>query len=149
MAKGLFNELPGAETMSTEKYLGTWRLVPELCIYQSGNSPIEGEYIISRNSVEVSFRIIWKDRDGKSHELQFKGFLDGMKHPIQMPGVTDMSCERIDERTLDTTAFNCEHTVMYARRVASNDGAVLAVNQVLYGPEGPSSNFQVYRRASY
>lgn len=134
--------------MSTEKYLGTWLLVPELCIYQSGDPPFEGEYIISQSSGEISFRIIWKDGSGKSHELQFGGPLDGEKHPSETPGVTEVSYERIDERTLDSTAFNHENTVMYARRVASNDGTMLAVSQVLYGSEGPSSNFQVYRRAS-
>jgi len=132
--------------MSIEKYSGTWILVPELCIYQSGEPPTEGTYTISRNSVDISFLINWKDRGGKEHELRFGGPLDGKKHPSQAPGITDVSYERIDERTLDSTAFNHNETVMYARRVASGDGFLLAVSQVIYGDKGALSNFQVYRR---
>jgi len=134
--------------MNTDKYSGTWLLIPELCIYQSGEPPFEGTYTISVNSGGISFSIVWKDRSGKDHELHFGGLLDGIKHPSQAPGITDVSYERIDERTLDSTAFNLDKIVMYARRVASSDGALLAISQVIYVDEGVFSNFQVYRRKS-
>ncbi len=129
-----------------ESYLGTWVLIPELCVYQSGSPPIEGRYALAKYGGRIEFLIQWRDGDGQSHSLEFGGPLDGQKHPSKAPGISTLCYEEIDERTLDSTAFDGDTPRMYARRVASLDGSLLAVSQVIYGDEGAVTNFQVYRR---
>lgn len=132
--------------MATEKYNGHWILLPELSIYQHGESPVSGLYVIQSVEGTVYFQIEWTDTSGTDHNLEFSGPLDGQKHDSDSPGVSDLVYEKIDDSTLDSTAFNGDEILMYARRTASSDGSLLAVSQVFHGEDGNLSNFQVYRR---
>ena len=132
--------------MNQAKYLGTWQLIPELSIYQSGEPPASGVYVISADGDNINFDISWTDLAGQSHELAFGGPLDGYLYETDAHGVTHVMYEAIDERTLDSTAFVDELIVLYARRVASADGELLAVSQTQPGEQGAVTNFQVYRR---
>lgn len=132
--------------MNQSKYLGTWQLIPELSIYQRGEPPGSGLYVISAEGDNINFEISWTDLAEQSHELAFGGPLDGNLHETDAHGVTHVMYEAVDERTLDSTAFADELIVLYARRVASEDGELLAVSQTQPGEQGTVTNFQVYRR---
>lgn len=132
--------------MNTEKYIGIWLLLPELSIYQLGEPPVSGRYSINSIGDNIKIAIEWKDISGTDHSLSFGGPLDGIKHESEASGFTDVMYEKIDDATLDTTAFNGENVLLYARRVASNAGDLLAVSQVTFTDNCEFSNFQVYRR---
>ncbi|PCI75615.1 MAG: hypothetical protein COB20_12515 [SAR86 cluster bacterium] len=132
--------------MNAEKYIGHWQLLPELCIYQNGDSPVSGSYVIRSKDGTIEFEVEWTDTSGADHRLSFGGSLDGQKHASDAPGISDVAYEKINDLTLDSTAFNGDTILMYARRIASSDGGLLAVSQSLYGENGDLTNFQVYRR---
>lgn len=132
--------------MNTLNYLGIWILIPELSIYQTGQPPWSGRYTISGNETEVHFDIEWVDVNGDEHSLVFGGTHDGTRYPITAPGVTEVSFTVVDDHTLDSSAYCKGEVVMTARRVASKDGKLLAVSQVIHSATHTTSNFQVYRR---
>ena len=132
--------------MSGANYLGIWVLVPELCIYQKGDPPISGKYTISGDESEIHFRIDWTDIEGTDHKLEFGGELNGTPQEVVAPGITGVAYEKVDDNTLDSTAYVNADIVMYARRAVSWRKDLLAVSQVSYTPDGNFSNFQVYRR---
>ncbi len=134
-----------------EKYNGHWVLIPELSIYQRGEPPLSGVYIISTENGHVNFRIQWTDLSCSSHTLEFGGQANGEKQASDAPGVSHVSYEKIDNLILDSTAYGGnggEQKLLYARRAASKDGSVLSVAQVIYADDKAYSNFQVYKRKS-
>ncbi|MDP6736287.1 MAG: hypothetical protein QF732_07280 [Nitrospinaceae bacterium] len=132
--------------MNIEKFFGNWVLLPELCIYQNGEPPPSGLYVIRSKTEVIEFEIEWKDTSGTDHSLSYGGPLDGKKHTSDSPGVSDVAYEKIDDLTLDSTSYDGDKILMYVRRVASETGDLLAVSQVIFGENGSLSNFQVYRR---
>lgn len=137
--------MPDGPAMST--YAGEWELVPELSLYQEGDPPASGIYRIFTRGGAVEIHIDWTLRDGSEHTVAFGGPLDGRSHPSDAPGVDAVSYTAVDERTLDSSAYDAGEEVAYARRIASVDGALLVTLQV--GRRGDGSRFrntQVYRR---
>lgn len=132
--------------MSGDKYNGKWVLIPELCIYQSGEPPISGSYEIQTEDGFTQFQIEWKDKSGGENTIQFGGIANGEKCESDTPGISHVIYQRVSNLILDSTAFNDEEILLYARRAASLDGKILAVSQVLYAKGTSSTNFQVYRR---
>ena len=97
-----------------DPFIGTWELVPELSLYETGApQPLPGA--------------------------------EGAP-----PGAPDaLTLTRIDDRTLDSAALRGGEVIAWARRVASRDGALLAVVQEATGADGRRTrNFQVYRRTA-
>jgi hypothetical protein len=139
-------EIGNGQFMIAENYLGDWTLIPELSIYQKGTPPRSGKYSISRKAGIIWISIVWTDLDSKEYSIAFGGQADGIKRESDAPGVTHVSYSEVDENTLDSSAYNQGHITMYARRVVSNDGQLLAVSQTRYLEDGNCSNFQVYRR---
>lgn len=131
-----------------EKYNGRWLLIPELSIYQRGEPPLSGLYVISTESDKVNFTIQWTDASNSSHTLEFGGQANGEKQASNTPGVSHVSYEKIDNLILDSTAYDGERKLLYARRAASKDGGILSVVQVIYADDEAYSNFQVYKRES-
>lgn len=132
--------------MSAEKYNGRWRLIPELCIYQSGEPPNSGSYEIQTEGGLVQFKIEWTDQSAESHTISFGGPVDGTKLDSDAPGVSAVSYEKINDSSLNSTAFDGDKILLYAQRVVSSDGNLMAVSQVIYSGESSTANFQVYRR---
>ena len=137
---------------TADLYLGDWELIPELCVYEFGSAPVTGAYLIAKQGRKLRITIEWSMSAGT--EAQSTGFEappDGSPQPVPA-GVTGsgpdtFTLTRVDERTLDSAAFRGEEQVAYARRVASVDGALLAVVQEARDPHGERyRNFQVYRR---
>lgn len=132
--------------MGNGNYLGIWILIPELCYYQKGQPPLSGKYTISGDDAEIHFKVDWTDTQKASHTLEFGGSLDGTRHQVHAPGITAVTYAKVDDNTLDSTAYNNDDVVIYARRVVSERKDLLAVSQMTYTPEGSFSNFHVYRR---
>ena len=134
--------------MNAANYVGTWILIPELCIYQSGEPPLNGIYKIQSDGTEVRFSLTWTDKEAAEHAIEYGGPIDGSKHLIDASDSTSTAFLRVDENTLDSTVYDNDRKTMYARRIVSAGNDLLAVVQVEYKPENNSSNFQVYRRKS-
>lgn len=129
-----------------ENFYGTWILIPELSIYQHGDPPVSGRYVIRAAGANIEFEITWTDAVGEEFQIAFGGPLDGQKHDSDTPGISALMYEKIDDSTLDSTAYNGEEILLYARRVAAQDKKLLSVSQVTYTDNGTLTNFQVYRR---
>jgi len=131
---------------SADKFYGTWILIPELSIYQQGEPPRSGKYLIQEDGEKIVFEIEWTDATGKEFQLAFGGPLDGQKHSVDTPGISDVLYQKIDHLSLESIAYNDESVLLYARRAASADGSLLSVSQVSYTDSGSVTNLQVYRR---
>jgi hypothetical protein len=138
-----------------DTYIGTWTLVPELCIYEEGQPPLSGTYRISQADGDVRISIDWKAPDGSAHQIEFGAPNDGTRQPSGAPGVASrdapavshLSITRVSPSILDSSAFAGADEVAYARRSASQDGLLLSTVQVGRRADGTSfRNFQVYRR---
>ena len=132
--------------MSNGNYLGVWILIPELSHYEKGQPPLNGKYTISGDDAHIHFDVEWTDAQQAPHTLEFGGALNGQKHEVHAPGITSVVYLKIDDNTLDTTAYNDDEVVIYARRLVSQRNELLTVLQRTHTPEGSFSNFQVYWR---
>jgi len=129
-----------------DKYIGHWLLAPELSLYQSGEPPLSGSYSIRSREEQIEFEVEWMDASGSVQKLNYGGPLDGKKHAWDTPGISHIQYEKISDSILDSTVYDGEKKLMYARRAASTAGDLLVVSQTVYGENGSYSNFQVYRR---
>lgn len=135
------------DSYATDLYIGTWRLVPELCLYQHGEHPASGIYEIGVKADEITVGISWRDAEGNTHEITYGGIPDGRPRETDAPGATHFSMTRVNSRVLDSAAFADGRQVAFARRAASSDGSLLATVQRGSTASGEMfSNFQVYRR---
>jgi hypothetical protein len=132
--------------MHNGNYLGIWKLIPELSSYQKCQPPLSGTYIISGDDHEIHIKVDWTDTQAATHTLEFGGALDGTRQQVHVPGITAVTYTKVDDNTLDSTAYNNDEVVIYARRVVSESKDLLAVTQMTHTPEGSFSNFQIYRR---
>ena len=141
--------------MPTDMFLGTWTLIPELSIYEAGAKPASGLYRIIADGETISFEVSWTTEESdKELSASFSGPSDGTKQKLPVAKVTpkgapdSFNITRIDEYTLDSTAFCKGKAVSVARRQASHDGSLLAVLQEYLLPGGKTCrNFQVYKKS--
>lgn len=131
---------------TSNKFIGTWQLVPELCQYQDGHPPLSGTYKITENGEDVSMELDWTDEHEKDHHLAYGGPMDGTVIQIK-GGKLEASYTRIDELRLDSASYYDGRETAYAHRKASEDGQLMVVLMVHHHKEERSTrNFQVYRR---
>jgi hypothetical protein len=137
------------DILGERRYLGTWILVPELCIYQEGEPPTRGVYTITQDGREVEISIDWTARDGKSHAIVFGALDDGTPRPVPERPESELSITAVSALILDSAVRVGTQTVAYARRCASADGQLLSTIQQGHRQDGTAyQNFQVYRRGS-
>lgn len=130
-----------------DRFLGSWRLIPELSLYQFGDSPRSGEYTLREEGGVLHVTIAWVDGKGEPGATQYGGPMDGSEIELEAEGSPVLTLTRVDGQTLDSAVHSGGEQVAWARRVASADGALLAVVQTGKDPEGrPFRNFQVLRR---
>ncbi|HEX7120987.1 MAG TPA: hypothetical protein VF178_01365 [Gemmatimonadaceae bacterium] len=139
--------------MSSDRYLGTWHLIPELSLYAAGTPPQSGTYSITEASGgTLTLRVVWRmPGDASEHATEFGGRADAVPIPIpHEPGMPDaFTLTRIDAGTLDSAALRDGEQVAYARRAVTEDGSLMAVVQEYLTPNGQRvRNFQVYRRGA-
>jgi hypothetical protein len=130
------------------RYIGNWRLIPELCLYESGEIPRSGTYLIRGREGVIDVNIAWTDASGDDLQASYGGPADGSRQAIEAPGLTHHSLVHIDDGTLDSFAYDGDEVVMWARRRASTDGSLLSVVMMIRAALGEAArNFQVYRRS--
>ena len=128
-------------------FAGSWVLLPELSLYEFGSMPTSGDYRISVDKGQVAIELSWKMEDGPPQSMTYGGAMDGRREHIDAPGIDELSFNRIDERTLDSSAFAAGVRVSYARRAVSHDGHLMTTVQEGPSPSGGTfRNFQVYKR---
>lgn len=134
-------------------YLGEWELIPELCLYASGEPPISGRYSITTTADgQLSLGVSWRMAgDTADRTTTFGGPADGS--PIALPpsaaGPDSFTLTHVAPDILDSAAHRGEQRLAYARRVCSTDCTLLAVVQESVAPGGATvRNFQVYRRVA-
>ena len=131
----------------TDLFIGTWILDPEQNAYELGDPPQSGEYVIAAQGEGYHITMAWTTTDGKALSTAYDGVPDGVLHPADAPGVDTMSMTRVDDLTLDSSAFVGEQRIAYARRVLSADYQMMTVTQSGVTPDGTSfSNLSVYHR---
>ncbi len=130
-----------------DKFLGEWKLIPELCQYQDGHPPVSATYKIAFFDDQVQFDSAWRDEAGKDHKLTYGGPIDGTVHPHN-GGKIEVSFTRIDHLRLDSSTYHNGFEASYVHRKASEDGTLMIIVTVHnHENEGSTRNFQVYRRA--
>jgi len=131
----------------TPAFVGHWVLMPELSLYEMGPMPTSGDYRISLDKEQVVIELSWTMEDGSPQSMTYGGPMDGRREQIDTPGIDELSFDRIDEHTLDSSAFAVGIRVSYARRAVSHDGHLMTTVQEGPNPSGGTfRNFQVYRR---
>jgi hypothetical protein len=126
---------------------GTWELIPELCQYQEGHPPPSCTYTIAVDGGQAAFDLEWTDKEGRAHHVRYGGPTDGTIVPHKAGHITEMSVSRVDDLTLDSSAYADGHEVSYSRRSASPDGKLLSIQLVTRHADANSiRNFQVYRK---
>lgn len=131
------------------RYLGRWELVPELSLYESGEPPRQGTYVLEASSEGISVSIDWVDGNGESGAASYGGPTDGTEIELEAPGSPKLTMTHKDDGTLESAVFVEGTEVAWAQRRASSDGQLLSVVQSGRDAEGePFRNFQVYRRTS-
>ncbi len=127
-------------------HLGEWQLVPELCIYQYGEVPESGRYVIEAEGESLRFMIEWTTADGASHEAAFGGRMDGSRQSVAEGSPAEFSIQR-SGRGLESTVFLNGERVAWAQRLTSAQGDLLSTVQEGVDSSGRSyRNFQIYRR---
>lgn len=135
----------GDET-DTDRFIGTWQLIPELCQYQDGHPPKTGTYAIRCDDTDVHMDVTWVDDRDKCHEMSYGGPMDGTVVALR-GGKLEASYTRIDRSRLDSSAYFNGRETSYAHRKASRDGDLMVVMIVHHHKDERSTrNFQVYRR---
>ena len=131
----------------SDLFLGSWRLVPEVSLYEFGDPPRSGDYTLAAEGDVLHVSIAWVDAQGEPGHTEYGGPMDGSEIPVDDEGSPVLTLHRVDERTLDSAVRLAGKQVAGARRVASEDGALLAVVQTGRTPEGqPFRNFSLFKR---
>ena len=122
-----------------QRFLGTWRLLPERSRYASGQPPQRGLYRLeAADGGAVRFHVDYVDGSGESKQLEYTvPFQDGEGAGACL----------VDASTLDTTVRESGRVVAHARRVLSADGRTMTITQSGTAPDGqPFANVSAYAR---
>jgi len=129
-------------------YLGVWKLIPELSVYQVGEPPVSSYYIISMFDDFVDLDVSWSTaEDTQPQFASYAGPCDGTRLKIDVAGIEYIAFDCISPSVLVSSGYTGDARVMYTRRVVSDDGQLLSVMQEAQGPDGTVvRNFQVFER---
>ena len=120
-----------------DRYLGTWELVPELSLYESGEPPRSGRYALESNGDALAVHIDWVDARGEPGEASYGGPTDGSEIELEAPGEPRLTLQRVDDATLDSAVFVGGDQIAWARRRASRAIPLATSSQL--GGSGSSS----------
>lgn len=134
----------------SHSFEGTWTLILELSQYQIGQPPLKGTYTIKTEGNQADFTVAWVGKQGESKQrTTFGGVMDGtmvsMSPSVQNPNAPDsFNVIRVDDRTLNSSAFRQGERIAFSCRIASYDGNLLSVMQEGRLPDGGVvRNFQM------
>ena len=117
---------------------GTWKLLPERCVYEHERPPREGTQRIAATPEGLAFVLDWVDADGDPMHIDFR---------LTWEGDVPASLELVDAQTLNTCIERDEKVVAHASRRLSDDGREMEVVQQSATPAGaPFTNRAWYRK---
>jgi hypothetical protein len=117
---------------------GTWKLLPERCVYEHTIPAREGTYRIAATPEGLAFTLDWISSTGSVEHTDFR---------LTWDAETPASLELVDSRTLNTTVEHEDQVVGHASRRLSEDGNEMEIVQRAFTPEGkPFVNRAWYRK---
>ena len=127
-------------------FCGKWELIPELSFYEIGEAPTSCQYEIQLIDENVKIQLTWQ-KSGESQTLSFGGKIDAVTRDIDSPPGAKVSFAVVAGNALESRLYIDGREVAYSKRVASDDGLLLAVLQINRGENGGMQRIsQVYRR---
>lgn len=86
----------------TSRFLGLWRLLPELCKYDVGQAPVKATYSFTLNQHQpniIDVGIDWTDVQGKDANVKYQIEL-GVKKPEKLHGLDVLALHELTEQGL-------------------------------------------------
>ena len=129
------------------RWLGSWRLIPELGDYGDEAPPREALYQISQEGDLLRFTMTGVDAHGQQFQHGFAAKSDGTPMPSEAPDVDTFSVLVESDTVLSGNAMAGAREVGKAMRRISADGALMTMLQIRDFPDGPQDKtLQVFRR---
>lgn len=107
-------------TPDTQRFEGTWRLIPARSRFQHGAPPSAGTYRIQKTDVGLEFTLDWTTAAGESQHAEFSLAFD-----VDEPA----SLELVDDSTLNTAIERSERVVEHATRRLNADATLMEIVQ--------------------
>jgi hypothetical protein len=102
------------------QFTGTWRLLPELCKYDSGEIPQSATHTfqLAEAANTLHFVVDWKEANGKEHHHEYDVLVDGHAHELNQNGyimqmtatATGNKLKLLYTRDDCTVEFECDST---------------------------------------
>lgn len=129
-------------------FLGAWKLNREKSVYQLGEPPKVGDYIIEPDGDRLKVTMHWITIDDKVFNQVYYSIPDGKDYPYtDGPGVDAVSMTLSAPNTLDSAAIKDGKVISFARRILSEDGKTLTITMSGVTPQGtPYSNLAIYEK---
>lgn len=128
-------------------WIGTWRLLPDLCHSDAGAVPETATYTIARDGERITMRIDWGDGNGAMNAVFFSAMPDGTPVALESDDVDTYALTSVTDRVLTSTALRNGEEVGYAVRRVSRDGRRMTVLQITdFGDEGIHHMLQIFER---
>ena len=119
-----------------KQFLGKWSLIKGSCVYEQGDSPVDGHYQITQKTKDLLFQMVWLDNTGERHDFIFKSRPDNLAMPFKGGDLADsLSSTIVSERELNTIAYKNGIKVMEVRRNLSNSYNQMTISQTVFVSE--------------
>ncbi len=130
-------------------FLGLWLMDVDACEFDQSDLPRSGSCRIEEEFGLVHIHMSLVDASGEVLNAQMSGVPGGPETRMKESGLVDsMALFFEDARTLVSQAKRDGAVLMSAKRVLSDDGQTLEIEQTVAVPgEGPVSNTAIYRKA--
>ena len=129
------------------RYLGSWDLIPELCLYPDETPAVEqASYQIRPDGDDLGFTLTLRIA-GKDSTSEFSGPLNSDQPPQAAPGQIGFEFVSDDPGVLDSAARRDGNVVAWGRRRVDAAGQLMVLVQDVRAPDGSwNSTTQIYRR---
>jgi hypothetical protein len=133
---------------ATRGFFGAWKLNREKSVYQLGEPPKIGDYLIEPEGEKLKVTMHWVTVDDKEFNQVYYSIPDGVEYPYtDGPGVDAVSMTLTAPNTLDSAAIKDGKVINFARRILSDDGKTLKITMSGITPQGTEySNLAIYEK---
>lgn len=129
------------------RWLGRWRLVPELCHYEIGTPPRDAVYVISQGAGKLEFTLNWLDGEGREHSVSYAAPPNGCQVASDAPEAETLSVKAESDAVLTSEALKDGWRIGHAIRRINEAGDLMSILHLRERPgEATARVFQVYRR---
>jgi hypothetical protein len=136
--------------MLLHRFLGVWRLLPELCKYDVGQPPLRATYsfALSQMSPLIDVRIDWTDQQEKEFKVNYQIELERKKLEQHFGTNVQTLHELTAEGRLNSTTFDAsgEKVLMRSSRELKEGDSRLEVVMETPTEKGVNRIFQIYEK---